>query len=121
MNVRAIVFVIWVISIPPLGIIALRLWVRRLRSDLPFWRSALGVASVVAVVLNWFWFLWLAYTGEIGGFGTHYMTTRSADRYLTVALAAFVASFALRSSSRVLAAIASFLMFALWSGSELVA
>jgi hypothetical protein len=74
-----------------------------------------------AVFANWVLFLYLAYVGQIGGFGTHYMTTRSADLYLIAALGTFVASFALKSKSRALAAIASFLMFTLWGGSELVA
>jgi hypothetical protein len=121
MHVLGILLAIWVLSIPVLGAVGLLLWCKRLRSELPFWRNVVGVASVTAVLANWFLFLWLAYRGQIGGFGTHYMTTRSADLYLLAALGAFAASFALRSKSRTLAVIASFLMLALWSGSELVA
>jgi hypothetical protein len=121
MRVLGILLTIWWISIPMLEIVAFLFWLRRLRDELPFWRNALGVASVAAVLVNWFLFLWMAYAGQIGGFGTHYMTARSVDRYLMVALSAFATSFALKSRSRTLAAIASFLMFALWGGSELVA
>jgi hypothetical protein len=30
--------------------------------------------SFVAIVGSWAWFLFLAYCGQIGGFGTHYLT-----------------------------------------------
>jgi hypothetical protein len=112
---------VWVFSIPLLGLIALVVWFKKLRSDLPLWRSALGFISVVAVGANWALFLFLAYCGQIGGFGTHYMTTQSADRYLMVAVAAIPASFAFKGESRILGLLSAFLMFALWGGSEMVA
>jgi hypothetical protein len=112
---------VWVLSVPLLGVVALVVWFKRHRSNLPLWRNALGLGSVAAVGVNWAWFLFLTYCGQIGGFGTHYMTTRSADRYLLVPLAAILASFALKGKSRVLAALSAFLMFALWGGSEMVA
>jgi len=96
-------------------------WFRSLRVGLPGWRSALGVASILAILASWGWFLRLAYSGAIGGFGTHYMTTRSADRYLLCALVSVGASFSLRASSRIFAIVSSFLMTALWIGSEMVA
>jgi hypothetical protein len=112
---------VWALSVPLLGLFALVVWFKRFRSDLPLWRNALGLVSVVAVGVNWAWFLFLAYCGQIGGFGTHYMTTRSADRYVLVARAAIPASFAFKGKSRFLALLSALLMFALWGGSEMVA
>jgi len=111
----------WALSVPILSIAALVLWFKRLRAELPLWRSAVGVATLFVLLGNWVWFLWLACVGEIGGFGTHFLTTRSADEYLLIPLAAIVTSVALKSKSRALAVVASFLMFALWGGSEMVA
>jgi len=121
MKVLGILLMVWVILVPVLGITAFVLWLRRTRAGLPVWRNVLGVTSVVAVLLNWILFLWLAWVGQIGGFGTHYMTTRSADEFSMITLGAFAMSFFLRSKSRVFATIASALMFALWGGAELVA
>ena len=117
MNPFAIFLVMWTISIPVLGLIALVIWFKRLRTLLPVWRSA----SLSAVLMNWGWFLWLARAGEIGGFGSHDLTTRSADQYLLIPLVAIGTSFALKSNSRLFAIACSFLMFTLWGGSEMVA
>lgn len=73
----AILLATWVVSVPALGVVAFVLWFRRLRAEMPFWRSALGLATLTAVLANWVCFLWLACIGEIGGFGTHFITTRS--------------------------------------------
>jgi hypothetical protein len=116
-----ILLAIWMLSVPILELVVLVVWLKRLRSELPFWRSTLGLASVFAVLVNWVWFLLLSYSGQIGGFGTHQLTSRSVDRYLWVVLAAIPASLALKQKSRILAAFAAFLMFALWGGSEMVA
>jgi hypothetical protein len=59
-------------------------------------------------------------TGQIGGFGSHYMTTRLADIFLLVSLGILIASF-LAYVGRWQLSLASFLMLALWMGSEMVA
>ena len=121
MTVKGALMLTWLLSVPVLGCMAIVAWFRSLRGALPPWRSALGIAGISAILGSWAWFLRLAYSGEIGGFGTHYMTTRSADRYLIYALVSVVASFSLKASSRVFAMISSILMTALWCGSEMVA
>jgi len=117
----AIFLAVWVLAVPALGITGLMLWLKSSRSELPLWRNALGVFSVISVVANWAWFLFLAYRGQIGGFGTHYLTTRSADLYLLVALAGLIAASALKRRSRGCALLSAFLMLALWGASEMVA
>jgi len=112
---------VWVLAVPALGITGLVLWLKRSRSELSLWRNVLGAFSIVSVVADWAWFLFLAYRGQIGGFGTHYLTTRSADLYLLVALAGLIAAFALKARSRGFALLSAFLMVALWGGSEMVA
>lgn len=78
--------------------------------------NALGVFFITLIVADWTWFLFLAYRGQIGGFGTHYMTTRSADLYLLIALASLIAAFALKRWSRGCALLSAFLMLAFGAG-----
>jgi len=66
----AIFLAVWVLAVLALGFTGLVLWLKSSRSELPLWRNALGVFSVISVVANWAWFLFLAYRGQIGGFGT---------------------------------------------------
>ena len=121
MRLSGIIFAIWMISIPVLGVSALVLWFKRLRSGLSTWRSIVGTASVAVVLTSWVLFVWMAHAGQIGGFGSHYMTARVVDRYLLISLGTLATSFALASWSRATAVTASLLMFALWGASELVA
>ncbi len=74
---------------------------RRLQARSPNWWSRIVARSAVSA--------------------PNYMTTRSADRYLLVALAAIPVAFALKRKSRIMASLAAFLMFALCGGSETVA
>jgi hypothetical protein len=121
MSLKGLLMATWMLAIPLSGLVALFLWFRRLRGDLPWWRSVVGVLAICTAVANWLWFLWLAKSGEIGGFGTHYMTTRSASRYSLIALGTIGASLALKSRSRAFAVASSGLLFALWGGSQMVA
>jgi hypothetical protein len=65
-------------------------------------------------------FLLLLFTGQIGGFGTHYPTTRMADIFVACALAVLVISLASKVAKGKLA-LATLLMLELWLGSEMVA
>ena len=121
MSLKGVFMLAWMLAIPASGIVAFVVWFKHLRIVLPWWRSVIGIAAIFAVIANWLWFIWLANAGQIGGFGTHYMTTRSADRYVLIALATIGASLALRARSRAFAVISSVLLFALWGGSEMVA
>jgi hypothetical protein len=68
------------------------------------------------VLANWAFFLAFVVTGQIGGFGSHYVTTRLADVFLVASLLLLVGSFV-----RWQLFLASALMLALWVGSEMVA
>jgi hypothetical protein len=121
MSLKGIFMATWILAIPAFGCAALFLWLRSLRRAIPRWRSALGVGGIFVVAANWLWFLWLANSGEIGGFGTHYVTTRSAGRYTLIALATIGTSLLLEARSRAFAIVSSVLLFALWGGSQMVA
>jgi len=110
-----------VLAVPALGITGFMLWLKSSRSELPLWRNALGLLSIGSIVANWVWFLVLACRGEIGGFGTHYLTTRSAGYGLLAALVGLLAAFTLKKQSRVCALLSAFLLIVLWAGSEMVA
>lgn len=58
--------------------------------------------------------------GFIGGFGTHYLTTRMADWFVVGTLVLFGVAIATKVARGKLV-IASFLLLALWVGSEIVA
>jgi hypothetical protein len=104
----AIFLALWVLAVPALGITGFALWLRNSRSELTLWRNALGVFSIISVLTNWAWFLFLANRGQIGGFGTHYMTTRAADLWLLVALVGLIGAFTLKSGSRNCAVLSAF-------------
>jgi hypothetical protein len=109
---------VWVFTPPVLIALALREW----------WKSPekgprakmIPVSMALALLGDWVFFLVLSALGFIGGFGTHYMTTRSADWFLCFSLLLFGAAF-VGKIARGKLAVASFLVFALWAGSELAA
>jgi len=68
----------------------------------------------------WCSFVLFSVVGQIGGFGTHYVTTRLADWFLLGSLTVFVISVASKVAKGKLV-LASLLVFALWFGSEMVA
>jgi hypothetical protein len=65
-------------------------------------------------------FIAFVLAGQIGGFGSHYMTTRLADVFLLVSVLVLIASI-LAYVGRWQLSLASTLMLALWVGSEMVA
>ena len=73
-----------------------------------------------AVLANWVLFITFLAAGQIGGFGSHYLTTRLADGFLLVSLLLLVASIVAYVGKWQLS-LASALMLALWVGSEMVA
>lgn len=76
--------------------------------------------TAAAVLANWVLFIAFVAAGQIGGFGSHYMTTRLADVFLLVSLLVLIASI-LTYVGRWQLSLASALMLALWVGSEMVA
>jgi hypothetical protein len=111
----------WVLSIPALTIFAVRSWSNESSSRLSTWRKVLGIASSAELSLSWLSFIVLSFLGQIGGFGSHFMTTRLADPLLLLSLLAVLGSVALKSSPRLAALGAGVLLTALWFGSEMVA
>ena len=78
------------------------------------------VVAASAVLINWLLFLAFLFAGQIGGFGSHYTTTRLADWFLLLSLAALIASL-IACVGRWQLSLASVLVLALWVGSEMVA
>jgi hypothetical protein len=116
--IRASIAAIWVLSPPILAILAFRLWRRKQRPV--GWKAAWPIVTGAAVLANWVLFITFLANGQIGGFGSHYMTTRLADVFLLVSLLALIASI-LAYVGRWQLSLASVLMLALWFGSEMVA
>ena len=116
-----IVIAVWGLSIPVFAVLALRMWLKRSRRDLPPLRSLLGLSSLLVVLASWLLFGRLAYCGQIGGFGTHYITTRSADTFFFVSFFAAMGCAAFKDKSRIFAVLSGSLMAALWAGAQMVA
>jgi len=108
------IFLVVVLAVPALAIAGVVLWLKSSRSELPAWRNTLGVFSVFLVVANWAWFLFLAYRGQVGGSGTHYLIAKWGDFYLLVALAGLLAAFALKRGSRGYVLSSAFIVLYLW-------
>ena len=116
--IRVSIAAMWLLSPPLLAILALRLWKRKER---PIgWKAAWPLITAAAVLANWVLFITFVLAGQIGGFGSHYMTTRLADVFLLVSVLLLIASI-LAYVGRWQLSLASTLMLALWVGSELVA
>lgn len=116
--IRVGIAAVWLLSPPFLAVVALRSWKRTQRPV--GWRATWPLVTAVAVLANWLLFITFIFTGQIGGFGSHYMTTRLADTFLLLSLIVLAASF-LAYVGRWQLSLASFFMLALWVGSELVA
>jgi|SRR5438046_2744290 len=116
--IRVSIAAVWLLSPPFLAVLALRSWRRTQRPV--GWKTRWPLITAVAVWANWLLFITLIFTGQIGGFGSHYMTTRLADIFLLASLLVLIASF-LTYVGRWQLSLASVLMLALWVGSEMVA
>src|SRR5262245_17639262 len=118
--IRLGIAVVWVVSPPVLIALALRQWKRVKKQSTSRFRTLWPAVVGVTVLADWLLFLGFAAGGHIGGFGTHYVTTRLADWFLFISLLLVVGSIA-ASVARGKLSLASFLVLALWVGSELVA
>ena len=116
--VRVSIAVIWLFSPPVLATLAVMRWRRGERSA--GWKGVWPIVATSAVLMNWLLFLAFLFAGQIGGFGSHYMTTRLADWFLLLSLAVLIASLIARVGRWQLS-LASVLVLALWVGSEMVA
>jgi hypothetical protein len=116
--IRVGIAAMWLLSPPFLAVLAMRLWKRRER---PIgWKAAWPLITAAAVLANWVLFVAFVLAGQIGGFGSHYMTTRLADVFLLASVVVLIASI-LAYVGRWQLSLASTLMLALWVGSEMVA
>ena len=116
--IRVAIAAVWLLSPPFLAGLALRQWRKRHRPV--GWKAKWPLIIAAAVLANWLLFVTLAFTGQIGGFGSHYLTARLADIFLLVSLLLLIASL-LAYVGKWQLSMASVLMLALWVGSEMVA
>ena len=65
-------------------------------------------------------FLAFLLAGQVGGFGSHYMTTRLADWFLLLSIVVLIVSL-IAYVGRWQLSLASVLVLALWVGGEMVA
>lgn len=115
--VRISIAAIWLLSPAVLTTFAVMRWRRGERGS--GWKGVWPIIAASAVLMNWLLFLAFLFAGQIGGFGSHYMTTRLADWFLLLSLAVLIASFIARGRWQL--SLASVLVLALWVGSEIVA
>jgi hypothetical protein len=118
--IRLSIAVLWILSPPVFIVLALRQWKRVTKQKTSGFRAVWPAAIAVAVLANWILFVAFVAAGQIGGFGTHYITTRLADWFLLISLLLFVGSIA-ANVARGKLSLASLLVLALWAGSEFVA
>jgi hypothetical protein len=116
--IRISIAAIWLLSPPVLAILAVRRWKRGERRA--GWKDVWSLVAASGVLMNWFLFLLFFFAGQIGGFGSHYMTTRLADWFLLLSIAVLIASL-IAGVGRWQLSLASVLVLALWIGSEMVA
>jgi hypothetical protein len=112
------IFAVWLLSPVGLALFA----IRELKKSNDTGLRARWLPGVAVALLGVMWcsFVIFAVTGQIGGFGTYYLTTRLADWFLLSSLVALVLSIASKVARGKLV-LASLLIFALWFGSEMVA
>ena len=101
------------VAVPSLAILAYRAWAKSLRHELPSWRSALGLASVVITLLSWFGLAVLALSALMDLNAGSYLLD-SLGPIALVVIAGTTLGFALRGASRIEAIVAGLLMVAAW-------
>lgn len=108
----------WLLSPPVLASFAVMRW--RHGERRPGWKGVWPVVAASAVLLNWLMFLAFLLAGQVGGFGSHYMTTRLADWFLLLSIVVLIVSL-IAYVGRWQLSLASVLVLALWVGGEMVA
>jgi hypothetical protein len=112
------IFVLWLLL--PIGLVVFAIRELRNSSDDGLRARWLPVIAVALLGAIWCSFVLFSLTGQIGGFGSHYLTTRLADWFLLGSVIVLVISIASKVAKGKLV-LASLLVFALWFGSEMVA
>jgi len=120
-DVNKILGVLIFVAVPCLAILAYRGWTKGLRHELPRWRNALGMTSIVVTFLSWFglsMFALLVLLDRIG-LNTNFFSF-SPDWMPAIALLVLAGTslaFALKGASRIEAIVAGLLMVAAWMAS----
>jgi hypothetical protein len=116
--IPTIIAVIWLLTPPVLITLAIREWWKAPKKGPR--TTIIPITIMVAVLADWACFLLLCVRGFIGGFGTHFLSIRLPGWFFLFSIALIAAPFA-GSIARAKVAFASFLVFALWAGSQMVA
>jgi hypothetical protein len=96
---------------PIFTLLALRGWAKRWRQELPRWRGALGLTSIVVTLLGWLILLLLPLADRMGP-KTNSFSSDWVPPIAFLVLAGTCLAFALRGASRIEAIVAGLLMFA---------
>jgi hypothetical protein len=113
--------VIAVLAVPGLIATCVYKWLRS-RRDLATWRNILGVAGSLLTLTSWALFVFGAFTGWIGGFGSHYVTRLDVSNWgLAISAAGLLCTSFLSKGSRAFGITSAAITFILWGGSQLVA
>jgi len=90
---------------PILTLLALRAWAKCWRQELPRWRNALGLTSIVVTLLGWLILLLLPLADRIG-LKTNFFSPGWVPPIAFLVLAGTCLAFALRGASRIEAIVA---------------
>ena len=101
------------VAIPCLGVLAYLGWAKRLRSELPIWRSYLGVGSCLMTLVLWFESAYVAFKIS-AHLRTDFITVGWTVANILVAVTGAAGSFALKGRPRVYAFLAACLMATPW-------
>jgi hypothetical protein len=104
------------IAVPCLAILTYRGWTEGLRHELPRWRSALGITSIVITFLSWSSLAILPLLDRIG-INTGFFSVDWTTPIALLVLAGTSMAFALRGAPRIEAIVAGLLMVAAWTTS----
>jgi hypothetical protein len=97
--------------VPILTFFALRGWAKRWRQELPRWRSALGLTSIVVTFLTWFSLAILALSERIG-LNPSFISVDWVTPTVILVAAGTPLALALRGASRIEAIVAGLFMVA---------
>lgn len=112
-SIAAVLGTLPFLVIPILTLLALRGWAKRWRQELPLWRGALGLTSIVVTLLGWLILLLLPLADRIG-LKTNFFSPDLVPPIAFLVLAGTCLGFALRGASRIEAIVAGLLMVAAW-------
>ncbi len=110
--------IVWILSPAILIVLAIRESRKADRAEPR--EKVMPIAVSIAALADWVSFLFLAVLGFIGGFGTHIVTTPTANWFVVGSLVLLVVAVATKIARGKLA-LASLLILGLWVGSEMVA